>query len=157
MLDVDKSLFIDFQKVRIQETQAELPRGCIPRSVEVILRAEIVETVQAGDRYDFTGTLIVIPDVGALQIPGMKAEIGSRHKQGENASEGVRGLRALGVRDLNYRMAFLACSVQATTTRFGGTDLPMSEVTVEDMKKQMTDAEWNKVRIEKTSNNDNEQ
>lgn len=46
MLDVDKSLFVDFQKVRIQETQAELPRGCIPRCVEVVLRAENVETVQ---------------------------------------------------------------------------------------------------------------
>lgn len=51
MLDVDNSIFVDFQKVRIQETQAELPRGCIPRSLEVILRAETVESVQAGDRY----------------------------------------------------------------------------------------------------------
>ena len=45
-----KSRFVDFQKVRIQEVQAELPRGCIPRSLEVILRAESVEAAQAGDR-----------------------------------------------------------------------------------------------------------
>lgn len=146
MLDVEKSVFIDFQKVRIQETQAELPRGCIPRSVEIILRAEIVETVQAGDRYDFTGTLIVVPDVGSIALPGAKAETGSRHKGGDGAAaQGVRGLKSLGVRDLNYRMAFLACSVQATTSRFGGTELPMSEVTSEDMKKQMTDDQWNKI------------
>ncbi|KAH8387253.1 hypothetical protein KR093_005887 [Drosophila rubida] len=144
MLDVEKSLFLDFQKIRIQETQAELPRGCIPRAVEIILRSELVETVQAGDRYDFTGTLIVVPDVSVLATPGTKAEMGSRHKPGEGA-EGVTGLKALGVRELNYRMAFLACSVQATTARFGGTDLPMSEVTAEDMKKQMTDAEWQKI------------
>lgn len=31
MLDINKSRYVDFQKVRIQETQAELPRGCIPR------------------------------------------------------------------------------------------------------------------------------
>ena len=43
--------FVDFQKVRIQEVQAELPRGCIPRSVDIILRAEAVETAQPGDRY----------------------------------------------------------------------------------------------------------
>lgn len=30
-LDVHKSTFVDFQKCRIQETQAELPRGSIPR------------------------------------------------------------------------------------------------------------------------------
>lgn len=60
MLDVDNSTFIDFQKIRIQETQAELPRGCIPRSLEVILRAESVETVQAGDRYLQYNKLCVI-------------------------------------------------------------------------------------------------
>lgn len=57
--------------MRIQETQAELPRGAIPRSVEVILRAEAVETAMAGDRCDFTGTLIVVPDVSALSVGGM--------------------------------------------------------------------------------------
>ncbi|PSN32621.1 DNA replication licensing factor Mcm6 [Blattella germanica] len=145
MLEVDKSVFVDFQKVRIQETQAELPRGCIPRSVEVVLRADAVESVQAGDRYDFTGTLIVVPDVGALSLPGAKAEVGSRHKAGDTNTEGVRGLKALGVRELHYRMAFLACSVQPTNPRFGGGELLMEEVTAEMMKQQMTDAEWNKV------------
>ena len=29
-------------------------------------------------------------------------------------SEGVSGLKALGVRDLNYRLSFLACSVQSS-------------------------------------------
>lgn len=50
-LEVDKSEFVDFQKVIAQETQSELPRGCIPRSIEIILREETVETVQAGGRY----------------------------------------------------------------------------------------------------------
>ncbi|XP_046602964.1 DNA replication licensing factor Mcm6 [Neodiprion virginianus] len=145
LLDVDNSIFIDFQKVRIQETQAELPRGCIPRSLEIILRAETVEMVQPGDRYDFTGTLIVVPDVGALSLPGAKAEFGSRHKHGDPSIEGVRGLKSLGVRDLTYRMSFLACSITSTTSRFGGTDMGMEEITQEMMKRQMSDAEWNKV------------
>ncbi|KAF2879667.1 hypothetical protein ILUMI_26505 [Ignelater luminosus] len=141
MLDVDKSVFIDFQKVRIQETQAELPRGCIPRSVEIVLRAENVETVQAGDRYDFTGTLIVLPDLGNLSLPGAKAQVGSRHKAGDEA-EGIRGLKALGVRDLHYNMAFLACSVQATNPRFGGIEMPLDEITPEMMRQQMSEGEW---------------
>lgn len=57
--------------MRIQETQAELPRGSIPRSLEIVLRAEAVEMAQAGDRCDFTGTLIVVPDVSQLRTPGM--------------------------------------------------------------------------------------
>lgn len=56
--------------MRIQETQAELPRGSIPRSVDVIIRGELVETAQPGDRCDITGTLIVIPDVAMLSAPG---------------------------------------------------------------------------------------
>ena len=100
-----------FKKFRVQEIQSELPRGCIPRSVEIILRAEAVETAQPGDRCDFIGTLIVVPDVGALNLPGARSESNARHKGDE--SEGVRGLKSLGVRDLHYRLAFLACSVQS--------------------------------------------
>lgn len=140
-LNVDKSKFVDFQKVRIQETQTELPRGCIPRSVEVVLRAENVETVQAGDRYDFTGTLIVVPDVGAFTLPGGKTQVSARNRRTEE-SEGVRGLKDLGVRDLHYRIAFLACSVQQTVSKFGGIDMPLGEITPEIMKQQMTEGEW---------------
>ena len=39
-------------------------------SVEIILRAEAVEQAQAGDKCDFTGTLIVVPDVSQLSTPG---------------------------------------------------------------------------------------
>uniref|UniRef100_A0A0A9X784 DNA replication licensing factor MCM6 n=1 Tax=Lygus hesperus TaxID=30085 RepID=A0A0A9X784_LYGHE len=146
MLDVDKSKFVDFQKVRIQESQSELPKGCIPRSVEVVLRGEVVELVQAGDRYDFTGTPIVIPDVSAISVPGAKADPDTRRKPGESADEGVRGLKSLGVRDLSYKMSFLACSVTPTDPRFGGCgELLMEDVTPEMMRKNMTDAEWSKI------------
>ncbi|XP_071826729.1 DNA replication licensing factor MCM6-like [Apostichopus japonicus] len=146
MLDTNKSRFVDFQKVRIQETQAELPRGSIPRSVEVILRAEAVELSQAGDKCDFTGTLIVVPDVAQLAMPGAQAESGTRGKGGEGYDhEGIRGLKALGVRDLSYRLAFLACHVSASNPRFGGKNLRDEEMTAESIKKQMTDQEWQKV------------
>lgn len=39
-------------------------------SLEIILRAETVEQAQAGDKCDFSGTLIVVPDVSKLQMPG---------------------------------------------------------------------------------------
>ena len=58
-------------QVRLQETQAERPRGSIPRSLEVILRAEAVETAQAGDRCDIIDSLIVVPDVSQLSTPGI--------------------------------------------------------------------------------------
>lgn len=43
MLDINKSRYVDFQKVRIQETQAELPRGSIPRRfVDMIKKISII-------------------------------------------------------------------------------------------------------------------
>uniref|UniRef100_A0A8C5R9A7 DNA replication licensing factor MCM6 n=1 Tax=Leptobrachium leishanense TaxID=445787 RepID=A0A8C5R9A7_9ANUR len=146
MLDTNKSRFVDFQKVRIQETQAELPRGCIPRSLEVVLRAEAVESCQAGDRCDFTGSLIVVPDISQLATPGVRAETSSRVGGGEGyEAEGVRGLKALGVRDLSYKLVFLACYVSPTNPRFGGKDLHDEDMTAESLKKQMSVKEWEKV------------
>ncbi|XP_013996330.2 DNA replication licensing factor MCM6 [Salmo salar] len=145
-LDTHRSKFIDFQKVRIQETQAELPRGSIPRSLEVILRAEAVETAQAGDRCDITGSLIVVPDVSQLSTAGVRAETSSRvgGRQGYE-NEGLRGLKALGVRELSYRLAFLACHVSPTNPRFGGKELRDEDQTAESIKSQMSVQEWEKV------------
>lgn len=47
----------------------------------------------------------MVPDVGSLAMPGARAESNARHKGEE--SEGLRGLKSLGVRDLHHRMAFL--------------------------------------------------
>ncbi len=84
-------------------------------SLEIILRAEAVEMVQAGDKCDFIGTLVVVPDVSQLRTEGVRAETSTRVRGGEGYdNDGVRGLKALGVRDLTYRLAFLACAVQQT-------------------------------------------
>ncbi|KAK5859670.1 hypothetical protein PBY51_021207 [Eleginops maclovinus] len=146
-LDTHKSKFIDFQKVRVQETQAELPRGSIPRSLEIVLRAEAVEMAQAGDRCDFTGTLIVVPDVSQLSTPGVRAETSTRVPGGPPGFDvdGLKGLKALGVRELSYRLAFLACNVAPTNPRFGGKELRDEEQTAESIKSQMTEKEWEKV------------
>jgi len=50
------------------------------------------------------------------------------------------------VRDLSYRTAFLACSVEPSNRKYGGLD-PHKEVemSAELMKKQMTESEWMKV------------
>lgn len=64
--------------------------------------------LQAGDRYDFTGTLIVVPDVGSLSLPGAKAELTTRTKMAtEGQMEGIKGLKALGVRELHYKYDIL--------------------------------------------------
>ncbi|XP_022899343.1 DNA replication licensing factor MCM6-like [Olea europaea var. sylvestris] len=109
------SKFSDWQRVRMQETSQEIPAGSLPRSLDVILRHDIVEQARAGDTVVFTGTVVVIPDILALASPGERAECRREASQRRNASagqEGVKGLRSLGVRDLSYRLAFIANSIQ---------------------------------------------
>ncbi|AED95141.1 DNA replication licensing factor MCM6 [Arabidopsis thaliana] len=110
-----ESKFADWQRVRMQETSKEIPAGSLPRSLDVILRHEIVEQARAGDTVIFTGTVVVIPDISALAAPGERAECrrdSSQQKSSTAGHEGVQGLKALGVRDLSYRLAFIANSVQ---------------------------------------------
>ena len=49
---------------------------------------------------------------------GGRVETGAKIKgtQG-NEFEGLRGLKALGVRDLSYKLAYLACTVTPTNAR----------------------------------------
>jgi DNA replication licensing factor MCM6 len=101
----------------------------MPRSLDVILRGELVERAKAGDKCVFTGTFIVVPDVSQLGLPGgNKAELmreASKSGAGGAATGGVggggvTGLKSLGVRDLQYKTAFLACMVHDADGRVSG-------------------------------------
>ncbi|KAK0417515.1 hypothetical protein QR680_013058 [Steinernema hermaphroditum] len=119
-LDIHESTFDDFQKVRIQECQEELPRGSVPRNFEVIVRGEECERVQPGDSCTITGMLIVVPDCAQLNVPGLRAEQNNRSRGKEG--EGLRGLKALGVRDMNFKLAFLASCLFSADSSFGEID-----------------------------------
>ncbi|KAJ8142425.1 hypothetical protein OY671_004420 [Metschnikowia pulcherrima] len=117
-LNVAKSQFIDWQKVRIQENSNEIPTGSMPRTLDVIMRGEAVERAKPGDKCKFTGTEIVIPDISQLGLPGIKAQ--SMKESAATASDlnsGVTGLRALGVRDLTYKLAFYACHISSLVNK----------------------------------------
>lgn len=117
-----QSSFVDWQKVRVQENSGEIPTGSMPRTLDIILRGEIVERAKAGEKCIFTGTLIVVPDVSMLGLPGLKAQAQRDSKNAPRGSEqtGVTGLKSLGVRDLTYRLAFLACMVTSDTAGVPG-------------------------------------
>ena len=55
------------------------------------------------------------------------------------------GLKSLGVRELSYKLAFLACNVTPVDAKFSGRDALGDEMTAERIKKQMTEHEWQKV------------
>lgn len=120
-LDIAKSTFVDWQKVKLQESSHEIPTGSMPRTMDVILRGEMVDRAKAGERCIFTGTLIVVPDVSQLGLPGVRPEAvrDNSARTGDVGGGGVTGLKALGVRDLTYRLAFLCCMITPDTTAPG--------------------------------------
>ena len=121
-LDIRQSTFVDWQKVKLQESSHEIPTGSMPRTIDVILRGEMVDRAKAGERCIFTGTLIVVPDVSQLGLPGVRPEASrdnGNFRGGDAGGSGVSGLKSLGVRDLTYRLAFLACMVTPDLTTPG--------------------------------------
>ena len=92
----------------------------MPRSLDVILRSEPVERAKAGDKCVFTVTFIVVPDVSQMGLPGVNPEMMREARNsgaGAAGAGGVTGLKSLGVRDLQYKTAFLACMVNDADQR----------------------------------------
>ncbi|KAJ1943192.1 MCM DNA helicase complex subunit mcm6, partial [Linderina pennispora] len=72
-LIVDQSKFADWQRVRVQENSSEIPPGSMPRTLDVIVRGDLVERIKPGDRAQFTGSLIALPDISVIGGPGQVA------------------------------------------------------------------------------------
>ncbi|EDO14516.1 hypothetical protein Kpol_278p4 [Vanderwaltozyma polyspora DSM 70294] len=125
-LNLARSKFLDWQKVRVQENSNEIPTGSMPRTLDIILRGDCVERAKPGDRCRFTGTEIVVPDVTQLGLPGVKASssLDSRGitRSSEGLNNGVTGIRSLGVRDLTYKISFLACHVVSVSSNTNNQD-----------------------------------
>jgi DNA replication licensing factor MCM6 len=118
-LDIRQSTFVDWQKVRVQENSSEIPTGSMPRTIDVILRGEMVDRAKAGEKCIFTGALIVVPDVSQLGLPGLKRVAVRDDRSADAGGSGISGLKSLGVRDLTYRLAFLACMVSSDVSSIG--------------------------------------
>jgi DNA replication licensing factor MCM6 len=109
----------------------------MPRSIDIILRGEIVDTAKPGDRTIFTGTLVVVPDIVQLMKAGEKSQqmsgnMANMRRNDNKNMDGVTGLKRLGVKDLSYKLVFIANSVHAADSRFGFSNVN----SVEDEEKQ---------------------
>lgn len=154
----DQSVFVNWQKVRIQENSNEMPPGSMPRCLDIIVRNDMVERAKAGDKCTFTGCLIVVPDVSQLALPGSKLEPGTDRKNGNRTgvNDGVTGAKALGARELTYKLSFLACMVETTgasdtaTTVYANDDVTNAEK-YGDPRKVFTPAELEEIERMRTT------
>jgi replicative DNA helicase Mcm len=56
-LVLEKSMFIDWQLLTLQERPEDVPPGQLPRSIDVVLTEDIVDTVRPGDRVSLVGVV----------------------------------------------------------------------------------------------------
>jgi len=96
----------------------------MPRSIDIILRGDIVDGAKPGDKACFTGTLVVVPDIVQLLKPGERqqstnVDSSKMARSDGRTMDGVSGLQKTGVRDLSYKMVFIAGYVQSADSRFG--------------------------------------
>jgi DNA replication licensing factor MCM6 len=170
LLETASSDFVDWQKLRVQENSDEIPPGSMPRSIDVIVRNEMVERAKAGDKCVFTGSMIVIPDGSALARTG---EAPRAFRKGTGPSDaatggggGVSGLKALGIRELTYRTCFVASCVlpvdamariagansqTIASLLFGKQSLENHEPTSEEVVMEFTREERNQIRAMKSN------
>ncbi|HIQ23951.1 MAG TPA: minichromosome maintenance protein MCM [Pyrodictium delaneyi] len=58
----EESKLIDWQRIVLQERPEEVPPGQLPRSIEVVLQDELVDSARPGDRISIVGVVRVRPD-----------------------------------------------------------------------------------------------
>ncbi|MEM2275453.1 MAG: minichromosome maintenance protein MCM, partial [Thermoproteota archaeon] len=58
----DRSEFMDYQEIRVQEKPEDLPAGVMPHSINLRLTGDLTDRVRPGDRVQITGVVIATPD-----------------------------------------------------------------------------------------------
>lgn len=99
-VDLNESKFINWQRVHVQESTEEIPNGCLPRSLDVIIRNELCEQIKPGQTLKFTGYLVVIPDTIQLKLPNQKSIPTAQGVAEEKSTRNVNS------KELNYRFCF---------------------------------------------------
>lgn len=126
-LVLEQSYFVDWQKIRLQEIAQESPPGSMPRNMDVILRNDLVDSVHAGDRIIVTGCLIVVPDIPTLMKPGDVPRSVARQMLRKNesslVSQGLTGIKGVGVQDLNHKLCIYGCQIEKLNTSKKDTSL----------------------------------
>lgn len=104
---IDRSTFMDFQEMRIQERPEDLPPGQLPRSIDVRLVEDLVDVARPGDRVSVTGvvraqqemisrrgrlrTFDMYLDANYLDVTGKEAEVVEISAEEEKAIKELAG------------------------------------------------------------------
>lgn len=121
-LDLSQSQFCNWQRVHVQESTEEIPNGCLPRAMDVIIRNELCEQIKPGSTLTFTGYLVVVPDVLQLKLPNLKSM---------PTAEGVaeeKSRKNPNAKELNYRLCFFGIHADVHSEKEGFSNEELAKV-----------------------------
>ncbi|ORD95063.1 MCM6 [Enterospora canceri] len=116
---VEQCEFSNWQKISVQEQTNEIPKGSLPRGIEVVVRDELCEQIKSGAHVEFTGHAVCVPEAPRTQL-------GRSVALSELAGEGGRcGRKSAVSRELCFRLLFVAvafrpCEPQETAADSDG-------------------------------------
>ncbi|KAH9386068.1 DNA replication licensing factor MCM6 [Nematocida major] len=107
-LSVDESVFSDYQKIRVQEPVGDTGDAhAIPRTIEVLLRNDLVEIAKPGDCAVITGYLMAVSCTRDVLGHSNTTKVGLTKAP---EAEAVRGRSAQG-KSINHELVFAGISV----------------------------------------------
>jgi replicative DNA helicase Mcm len=74
-MDIENSLFIDFQLVRLQELPEDLPAGQLPHYIEVTILGDLVDQCRPGDRIMLTGVVRIDQEASSFLSGSSSSQI----------------------------------------------------------------------------------
>lgn len=103
-IDLKESEFCNWQRVNVQENTDEVPEGSLPRTMDVVVRNELVEKIKPGSSLRFTGYTAAVPTGPSLAVSKSVAVL-----------EGVASEKSKRVsKDLDYRIVFFCMHADVT-------------------------------------------
>lgn len=100
-IDLSESEFSNWQRVHVQEQTIEVPNGCLPRSIDLIIRNELCEQIKPGSSHIFTGYLVVVPEILQVKIPNQKSVMSTDGVADEKQKRNSGNSKELG-----YKLCF---------------------------------------------------
>jgi DNA replication licensing factor MCM6 len=91
----------------------------MPRSIDVVLRNDNTEKGQPGDILKVVGYLCVSPDISSMLKPGERTQLSTKNQNTRGNMGEMEGLTGVkGIRELNYKLIFIATSIKVENNQF---------------------------------------
>ncbi|KAG9392525.1 DNA replication licensing factor MCM6 [Carpediemonas membranifera] len=113
VLDATASTRVDFQRVLLQEPSTVVDPGTTPATIEAIMQGDLVGLLRPGQTCQFIGTVIVVPDLSVMKLPGEHGVLSIARGVDRGSGEGISGVKGVSATtELTFKYVFLVNNIE---------------------------------------------